>query len=522
MTYSVLLVDNNPKSNTIIEKILKKESCLVISVSNIRSACDSIREQLFDAVVLDGSLIDGKETKFVTNCKLSNSQTIVTVIADDGDLDTVIELLRQGADDYILKPFSEDKLLLNIKRLIKKLDYRSKIEQDNIDFQKKKNLQSLGFLARGIAHDFNNMLAAILGYIEVASSLVDGGNKKEIKELLNGGAHGVNQAKKITSALLTFAEGGTPVKERVELDSFFKTYLLPGYHAKTVAVTFRVKGEIHPIAADPDQMLQLFNSVMDNAFKALGDKGSVHISCCNVRAFEDTSIPVSTGEFAVVRIADTGKGIPGNILPHIFDPYFTTKTIGQKKGVGLGLAICHSIVQRHNGYITAESEPGKGTKISVYLPKSDPGDKQPYELAKSDFIPFQSESDDGIGRSHRILIMDDERLVRDILERSLTEMGYEVATAKEGDMAVDIYSRAILEGRKFDAVILDLTNNLGMGGIETLKQLKKLETDVKALVATGYSDDPIVADYNDHGFSDCLQKPFKYNQLKQALEQLLH
>ena len=214
--------------------------------------------------------------------------------------------------------------------------------------------------------------------------------------------------------------------------------------------------------------------------------------------------------YVKISIEDQGPGIPEKDLINIFDPYFSTKEMGTQKGMGLGLAVSDSIVKKHDGLITVESKLGTGTTFSIYLPASEKEIVGATPVKKP--APEISES-----KGEKILVMDDEEVVRDVSYALLTHLGYEAAVAVDGVEAIELYKKAMESEKPFDMVILDLTNKIGMGGAEAMVNLLEIDPDVKAIVASGYSNDPIMSNFREHGFRGALPKPFNLDQLKTAL-----
>jgi len=241
-------------------------------------------------------------------------------------------------------------------------------------------------------------------------------------------------------------------------------------------------------------------------------QGTINISCENVNIGEKDTLTLKKDKYVKIPIEDPGSGIPDEDLGRIFGPYFSTKEIGTQKG--MGLAVSHSIVKKYDGLITVESKLGRGTTLSIYLPASE---KEIEEAAPIKTSILQKP----VTQGERILVMDDEELVRDVSNALLTHIGYEVAVAVEGVEAVEMYGKAMEPGKPFDMVILDLTNKVGMGGAETIVRLLAIDPDVKAIVATGYSNDPIITNFREHGFRGALPKPFTLDQLKAALSEVI-
>ncbi len=219
---------------------------------------------------------------------------------------------------------------------------------------------------------------------------------------------------------------------------------------------------------------------------------------------------MSEGKYVKVSIQDEGEGVPEENLPKIFDPYFTTKEMGAERGMGLGLAICHSVMKKHGGYITVESAAGRGSAFTLYLPATN-----------RDVPCTRGEEERDLQGRGRVLMMDDEDIVRDVVGNMLRHHGYKVVLAEHGDKAIEIYNRARESGNPFDIVILDLTVKGGTGGKEVMKRLIKIDPRVKAIVATGYSNNPIMEDYKRYGFRASIAKPFKARDLIDTVKKVL-
>jgi CheY-like chemotaxis protein len=213
------------------------------------------------------------------------------------------------------------------------------------------------------------------------------------------------------------------------------------------------------------------------------------------------------GDYIKISVMDQGIGIPEDNLKKIFDPYFTTKDTG----IGLGLATCYSIMKHHDGHITVESTPGAGATFSLYLPASS---EQNVPVAPdTDRVPLH-----GTGR---ILVMDDEDIIRDVLQRSLTYLGYVVVSSRDGNETVTLYEQALKSGQPFDAVIMDLTIPGGMGGKAAMIKLREIDPRVKAIVSSGYSDDPIMASFRDYGFCGVVSKPYTLKALSETVHSVI-
>ena len=371
-----------------------------------------------------------------------------------------------------------------------------------------RKLESVGTLAGGIAHDFNNLLVAIQGYVELAAMDLPPGSQTH--RYLLSAAQATVQAAELTKRLLTFSRGGAPMMKLSDLRQLVMDIVRRSVSAP-VDAQFMVSSDSWPVQMDEGQMRQVFRNITENAVDAMPDGGVITVRMQNVMVTPQDRLPLTNGPYMRISLEDTGRGIPEGDLPFIFDPYYSTKQKGSQKGVGLGLAVCHSIVTKHNGCIQVESEEGKGCKVHVYIPAT-------VEMKPS--VPTVSETPNQKGKNgKRILLMDDEPLVREVGRQLLTTLGYEVETAADGMASVDLYIRARQAQQPFDLVLLDLkVKTGGMGAVQALEGLLAVDSGVKALVFSGYTDDPIFENYRQYGFLGAVAKPFNLKVLKSVIE----
>ncbi|WP_298272790.1 PAS domain S-box protein [Geobacter sp.] len=361
-----------------------------------------------------------------------------------------------------------------------------------------RKLESLGVLAGGIAHDFNNMLTGILGNVSMARMIIP--ENHGAHSLLERAQKASERARDLTRQLLTFSRGGAPVKKVTSLAELIRESATFALRGSNVRCMFFISDDLWPVEADPGQFSQVVNNLVLNADQAMPDGGVVAIRAENVDK--------TAGEGRMVRISfeDTGIGIPGKYLSRIFDPYFSTK----QQGSGLGLATVYSIVLKHGGTIRVDSQPGKGTLFVVEFPAADTA------LSPQEHPPA--------GRPHgseRILVMDDDEFILDMVDVALRLFGYRVVTCREGGEALRLYRGEMAKGTPFDAVIMDLTIPGGMGGKEAVAQLRELDPAARVIVSSGYSNDPIMAHYADYGFDGSVSKPYNVEQLGSVLREVL-
>jgi two-component system, cell cycle sensor histidine kinase and response regulator CckA len=365
-------------------------------------------------------------------------------------------------------------------------------------------MESLGVLAGGIAHDFNNILTVILGNINLAmlDLPVDSGGQ----EILTEAEKACFQAQNLARQLLTFAKGGAPIKEFVAIEPLIRESVTFACRGSAVRGEFTLPDNLWALEVDPGQINQVFQNLIINAIQAMPGGGTIMIQAENLVLPAESDLPLSPGRYVKISLQDQGGGMPAGYLAKIFDPYFTTK----QKGSGLGLATSYFIIKNHHGHIAVESKLGVGTTFTVYLPAVDRKIIPPPEVNMKLFS--------GKGK---ILVMDDEDLVREVVGKMVVYLGYEVDLARDGQEAINIFTEAQRSGQPFDAVILDLTVPGGMGGKETMENMLKIDPQVKAIASSGYSDDPVMAEFYKYGFSAIIPKPYRVMEAGKVLHDII-
>jgi len=369
---------------------------------------------------------------------------------------------------------------------------------------KVKKLESVGVLAGGIAHDFNNILTAILGNINLAR--LDTSMKDQTQHLLAEAEKASLRAKKLTQQLLTFSKGGEPVKKTSSLREVIQDSADFVLHGEKVLCEYCIPDDLLMVDIDKGQFGQVIQNIIINAKHAMPEGGVIKIRCENV----DSGVaPQLLGEKAYVQvsISDNGIGIPANIIDKIFDPYFSTKS----EGSGLGLAICHSIIKKHKGSLSVKSQPGQGTTFTIILPAST------HMKEKQTLKPVEI---DQIAKA-KIMVMDDEKIVRDVAHAMLSGLGHDVVLAKDGAEAIQLFKESVESGNPIDLTIMDLTIPGGMGGKEAVKQLININPEAKVIVSSGYSNDPIMANCKEYGFCASVVKPYRSQDLNRVIAQVL-
>ena len=379
---------------------------------------------------------------------------------------------------------------------------RKAAEEERLKIRK---LESVGVLAGGIAHDFNNILAAILGNVSLTMAYTDQDDKRFplLKELEKAS----RRARDLTQQLLTFSKGGEPVKELTSVTEIIResaSFILRG---SNVRCDFNFAENLWNAEVDAGQISQVIQNIVVNARYAMPDGGVVTITCRNTIPSPAMSESLAGQNCLEITLTDNGPGIAPEQIERIFDPYFTTK----KSGSGLGLAITHSIIRKHNGAISVQSSPGKGTSFTILLPALDT------------ILPPVKTQDQTLPRTAAgtIMVMDDEAPVRDITRQLLSHLGYSVITVPDGNEAIDVYQQHLNNDNRVDLVIMDLTIPGGMGGKEAAEKILAMDPTARLIVSSGYSQDPIMANYAMFGFRGFLSKPFHLKDLQHVLEQTL-
>ncbi|MDI6791555.1 MAG: PAS domain S-box protein [bacterium] len=427
--------------------------------------------------------------KVIKTGKIVSLADRTVLIAEDGT--------ERLVDDSAAPIHDKEGNIIGVVLVFRDITEKQKMEEH---LQRTQKLESIGILAGGIAHDFNNILSIIWGNIDLARMYSKSEDK--VLERLAKSEKGCLRAKDLTQQLLTFARGGAPIKQPVAVSKLLKDTVELALSGARARCEISLPDDLWLGVIDEVQISQVINNMIINAGEAQPSGGIIKVRAENVSVTAEDVLPLQAGKYVKISIEDQGIGIPEENLPKIFDLYFSTK----EDGDGLGLATAWSIIKKHDGCIEVKSEVGVGTTFDIYLPASD-----------EKLIIKEEEKAEIFRGEGKILLMDDEEDVREATGWLLKGLGYEVEFAGDGAEAVDLYNEARKVGRPFGGVILDLTIPGGMGGKETMQKLVEIDPEVKVIVSSGYSNDPIMADFEEYGFSGVAAKPYDIRKLSEVL-----
>jgi signal transduction histidine kinase/ActR/RegA family two-component response regulator len=387
------------------------------------------------------------------------------------------------------------------KALMDEIEKRVKMEEEVLRSQK---LEAIGILAGGIAHDFNNLLTAVLNTVYLAKMAVN--PEEKAFEKMETAENVLENAKTLTQQLLTFSKGGEPVKEAVHLEKVIKDTVSFALRGSNVKCSFDIYNKLWPVEVDTGQISQVIGNLVINATQAMPQGGGIKVYADNDVLDKRGALPLEVGRYLRLSIEDSGHGIATEHIYKIFDPYFTTK----QKGSGLGLASSYSVIRNHGGHISVESELGIGTTFHVYLPATD---RQPEDREETRVTALDC--------TGRVLLMEDDTVIARSVVEGLKMLGFDAMSAKNGNEAINLFQNARESNDPFDVIILDLTIPGGMGGKETIKILLEIDPEVKAIVASGYSNDPVMSKFRDYGFNGVIPKPYMIEDLADSLRKII-
>jgi PAS domain S-box-containing protein len=388
--------------------------------------------------------------------------------------------------------------------ILRDITQQRQLEQQFLHAQK---MESVGTLAGGIAHDFNNILGGILGYASLMKSKIT--KEHRFFKYIGTIEQGSMRAAELTEQLLAFARGGKYNTRAVDLNETIRETIgiIGRTFDKSIEIKLRLDNDLPVVEADAGQMQQVLMNLCVNAADAMPDGGKLELdSKTAMLSEEDVKVHVgaSAGLYVVISVADTGCGMDEDTLLRIFEPFFTTKEEG--KGTGLGLSMIYGVIDNHGGFVTVESEAGKGSVFSIYLPASDIAKPQASTTLESPR-----------GGNELILVVDDEESIRSFAKEVLETHGYRVLLAADGFEAVEVFRD---KNGEIGLVILDMMMPK-MGGKEAFRKLTELNPGVRALLSTGYSQEGKAQDILNSGVKGFIQKPYRVNALLSKVRSVL-
>ncbi len=427
--------------------------------------------------------------------------SLVAVGSGITDLLIASQEIQRGL--YTLRIFSYFGFGMAIFILLAMLGIMRRFIDQSREIENARKIESLGIMAGGIAHDFNNILTGILGNASLLNShdVIPG----ELKTFIHEIEKASQRAKSLSTQLLTFAKGGTPIRKLTSIETIITETAEFVLRGSNIHVNFTFPDNLWDAHIDKNQISQVIQNIILNAKEAMPGGGNIDIEAANIRLTNPADRDKS-GDYISIVIRDHGMGIPKKILMKIFDPYFSTK----KSGSGLGLSICWSIIKDHCGKLLVDSKVGVGTTFTIHLPAS--REKECKEKSKTGY--------DTDLEGH-VLFMDDEESIRILVKHMLDKMGLSAVITDCGESAVTAFKEAEDSGMPFDLVILDLTIPGGMGGDEALKEIRRINNSAKAIITSGYTDDVFFHDKTTSEFIDILPKPFSYDSFYKTVRRLL-
>ncbi|HNW81523.1 MAG TPA: LytS/YhcK type 5TM receptor domain-containing protein [bacterium] len=438
---------------------------------------------------------NGKRLENPVNAVIKSGRTI--------NLPNHTILISRDDRRYIIEdsasPIKDKDKIIGVVLVFRDVTEKSKLSEKLRNAEK---LESLGVMAGGIAHDFNNLLAGIYGNVELALAKSD---SKEVNGYLQSALNVFVRAKELTRQLLTFSKGGSPELRAGDLEPVIKDAALFALSGTSSVCDFDLPDDMWNAKFDKNQISDVIHNLVLNAVQAMPMGGAISISGQNIMAEKSPALKLAPGRYVKISVKDSGAGISKEDMSKVFDPFFTTK----KGGTGLGLPTCFSILQKHNGTIEVDSDFGNGSIFSIFIPAT-----KGKEIIADEQL---SQSHAVFGDGRKILVMDDEYFIREVLGSMLEQLGFSVDKANDGASAIQKIRKIKDKKDQYFACFLDLTVPGGMGGLEASKIIKDYNSEIRLFASSGYSEDAVMVDPQKFGFSGSIRKPFKIMELKEFL-----
>jgi PAS domain S-box-containing protein len=479
------------------------ENCTVVLANDMATKILGIRRDSLVGHTIRDILFSEEEKAYMKTCHYTDTERRLYPYQGSMCKQVYIDGSRRIVEIYQMPVYTAMNRLTAVVLILKDITERLHMENELLRRQK---LESLSILTGGIAHDFNNILTAAMSNVAMAHIQMEKNGLSS--EYLVNAEQALQQARDLVRQLSTFAKGGSPVKETTSLKELLEKIIQFTLSGARVSRTITIADDLDLVDIDTTQFGQVLNNLLLNAIQAMPEGGNLTLDARNREITEKDTLTLSPGRYVQVSITDTGVGIPEEYQKQIFDPFFTTK----KEGSGIGLATAYSIIKRHNGYISVESEENRGTTFSVFIPSSSG------TLTMKEEVPVRPSPEAHRGR---ILVMDDDERILKSTGTLLRTLGYEVDTASSGEEALEKSRHMFETGERYDCVLMDLVVPEGMGGLDTITPMKEIDPEVYIIVSSGYSQEEVLSNYRDHGFDGVIPKPYKIEELSSELHRLL-
>lgn len=509
-----VVIDDDPGDVEILRRNLEDIpgwKTELLAFNNSEECCKILPCCSLDVLFLDYML--GAETglEVLKTIRSMGDQRPVVVLTGRGDEMIAAALTRAGADDYMIKEnISPDSLRRSITSVMEHHKFRQEKALSAEQLQQRQKMEAIGAMAGGLAHDFNNMLTAMMGCLELA--IINTGEREVEKDLLYM-QKACTQMADLVKRLLSFSRRQSPEQAPVNLHHVLKEAesVLSHTIPKNIDIIIDYPDEPLPINGNLAMLQQVILNLCINSADAMPDGGSLVISAQKIdvdRCVELDRLEMSEGSYVILEVQDEGYGIDKGVIERVFEPFFTTKTHGAKKGTGLGLAVVRENIREHGGFVEVDSEPGQGTVFKVYFPMLENRDQPQKKKANPRGLPTGSE---------KIMVVEDEDLVRNLVAKMLQRLGYSVFTASDGVTALETYKKL---QNQICGVLMDISMPR-MGGRECLALLKEADPEVRVLFASGHDMSSECDDLMSMGASGIIQKPYKLADLAWGIRNML-
>lgn len=489
----ILVVDDDELNRDMLSRQLERQSHDVATAVDGPSALELLRASRFDIVLLDLMMpgMNGFEVLERIKRDPALSGVAVILVSALDEMDSVVRSIEAGAEDYLFKPVNPTLLRARIKSALDKIRAEETV-------RRKQRLESIGLLAAGIAHDFNNLLTGIIGHAQLLEySLTEPADRDSVEAIISAG----ERAADLTRQLLAYSGKAMFHMKPVDLAEAVRDTEGLIHASLPRKVNLRLNlNPAPPIVGDQNQIRQVLLNLILNAAEAIGTEttGSVTVETGGDSVTEGTRFDVAPDEmtpgcYAWYEVRDTGCGMDAVTAAKMFEPFFSTKFLGR----GLGLAAVAGIVRAHHGLLRVTTTPGEGTAVRVCFPATE----GPVRTERAERGPF-------------VLVIDDEPVVRQMVEAALERAGRKVLPAGSGEAALKIFAQF---GPDIELVLLDWKMPV-MDGAQTLARLRKMRADVKVIVSGGFEQSQAEAQFSEAGVSGFLQKPYRMSALLELLE----